>query len=132
MIEKAAWILLKNGRILTTRSHGKDAYYLPGGKLEPGETPHQALIREIHEELGAELDPQTITHAFTIQAPAHDAPAGTEVRMACYTAHHHGALAPHGEIAEIAWLAYPERHQASPATQAVMKHLTSGSHWHLS
>ena len=28
---------------------------LPGGKLEPGETPEAAVVREIHEELGVDL-----------------------------------------------------------------------------
>ncbi|MFI9597344.1 hypothetical protein [Nonomuraea sp. NPDC052265] len=37
-IDKIAWIHLDNGKILSTRSRGKNAYYIPGGKREPGET----------------------------------------------------------------------------------------------
>ena len=37
-IDKIAWIRLEDGKILSTRSRGKDVYYIPGGKREPGET----------------------------------------------------------------------------------------------
>lgn len=54
-IDKIAWIRLESGKILSTRSHGKDVYYIPGGKREPGETDIQTLIREIHEELAVAI-----------------------------------------------------------------------------
>ena len=50
-IDKLAWIYIRDRRILSTRSKGKNAWYIPGGKKEQGETDKQALVREIKEEL---------------------------------------------------------------------------------
>jgi 8-oxo-dGTP diphosphatase len=56
-VDVAVGVLLDNsGRfLLTSRPTGKvyaGYWEFPGGKLEPGETVHQALKRELHEELG--------------------------------------------------------------------------------
>ena len=65
LIDKIAWIRLADGKILSTRSRGKDVYYLPGGKREPGETDVQTLVREIREELDVTIAPASASHVGT-------------------------------------------------------------------
>jgi 8-oxo-dGTP diphosphatase len=53
-----AAIIVRDKKILATqRGYGDYAGYweFPGGKTEVGETPQQALLREIHEELDADI-----------------------------------------------------------------------------
>ncbi|HUK16840.1 MAG TPA: (deoxy)nucleoside triphosphate pyrophosphohydrolase [Bryobacteraceae bacterium] len=56
MIQVVAAILEREGRILICRRRPEQSHSLqwefPGGKVEAGETPEQALARELQEELG--------------------------------------------------------------------------------
>jgi len=56
MLEVVAAILEREGRILICQRTARQSHALkwefPGGKVEPGETPAQALARELEEELG--------------------------------------------------------------------------------
>ena len=57
-IQVVAAIIRDQDRIFTTqRGYGpyKDGWEFPGGKIEPDETPEQALAREIREELDTEI-----------------------------------------------------------------------------
>ena len=119
IIDKLAWIEIKDGRILSTRSKGKDVYYLPGGKRETGESDEDALVREIQEELSVALLPTTLKYLETFRAPAHGQPPGTEVKMACYTAQHRGTIRAASEIAEVVWLTYADYNTIAPADQLI-------------
>lgn len=58
MIAVVGGVIRREGRILLSRRiRGADAgkWEFPGGKLERGETPEQALTRELREELGIEV-----------------------------------------------------------------------------
>ena len=58
LIRVVAAIIHKDGKIFATqRGYGayKDYWEFPGGKIEAGETPEQALIREIQEELATTI-----------------------------------------------------------------------------
>ncbi|QQV78684.1 (deoxy)nucleoside triphosphate pyrophosphohydrolase [Sphingomonas aliaeris] len=63
----AAALIDDAGRVLVQqRPPGKQMaglWEFPGGKLEPGETPEAALVRELDEELGIVVDPAALRPA---------------------------------------------------------------------
>src|SRR5258706_12189211 len=67
----AGLLVIQDRKLLLAFSKNKKCFYLPGGKIDEGETATSALCREIVEELNINLnvkEPQYYTH---ISAPAY-------------------------------------------------------------
>lgn len=122
-IDKMAWIEIKNRKILSTRTKGKDTFYFPGGKRDTNETDEQALIREIKEELTVDLLPQTIRFFGKFEAQAHGFPTGINVLMTCYSSDYVGNISTSSEIEEIDWLIYADRERTSNVDKIIFEFL---------
>ncbi len=123
-IDKIAFIYVKDGKILSTLSKGKDTYYIPGGKREENETDEETLIRECKEELTIEINKNTIKYYGTFQAQAHGKAEGIIVKMTCYMADFNGNLQANSEIQEIRWLDYSNLNvKISPVDKLIFKDL---------
>jgi ADP-ribose pyrophosphatase YjhB (NUDIX family) len=120
VIDKIAWLHIKNNKLLTARSHGKALFYIPGGKRELGETDQQALMREIKEEVSVDIIPESIKYAENFSAQADGKSDGVTVKLTCYYAVHQGELTPDSEIAELRFLTGIDKAHCSLATLAVI------------
>lgn len=95
----------REGRLLTVRKHGTTRFMLPGGKLEPGETPAQAAVREVSEEVGVDIDPAALVPLGRWRSPAANEP-DTDIDSTVFTVDlHEPAPRVAHEIDELRWLA---------------------------
>lgn len=99
----ASVCLLRGGALLTVRKRGTTRFMLPGGKLEPGETPLECAVREAAEEIGLVLDPTALVEIGDWTAAAANEP-GALVRSTVFRAPE-GQPDPRvsGEIEELRW-----------------------------
>jgi 8-oxo-dGTP diphosphatase len=122
-VEKIGWVLMRDGRLLVARNHGRSRFYLPGGRRETGETHAETLVREAMEELSVTIDPSTMQHVVTVTAQR-DGGTGL-VTMACYTAEHRGPLTATNEIAELAWITSADTDRVTAAEHGLIEHLVA-------
>ncbi len=123
VIDKVAFLYLQDGKILSTRSKGKDKYYIPGGKREAGESDIETLVREVKEELSVDIIESSAKLYGVFEAQAHGKAEGVIVKMTCYTAEFAGELKADSEIAEIVWLTTADMEAVSPVDKLIFADL---------
>lgn len=97
----------EQGRILVVRKEGTRRFMLPGGKIESGEAPDQAAVREAREELGVALDRHRLVRLGEWTAPAANE-SGRTVHGHIYEHPFVPGVRACNEIAEEQWLSVTE------------------------
>lgn len=119
----AAVAVVRDRRVLMVTARGRDVLYMPGGKIDRGETPAEAAVRECREEVATELDPGSVRELFTVVTQAHGEPDGRLVRMVVFSGEPLGDPTPSGEIDSIEWVGTGAADRCPPAGREVLERL---------
>ena len=106
MLQVVGTIFLNENKILLDKPNNKPTHQMVGGKVEEGETPLQAAIRECHEELGeyAEFDETKFTPIMDFDEIATSDPSiKIHFHVFQYEGELKGKLETSDEIASFLW-----------------------------
>jgi len=120
-IEIAVALLSRaDGLTLLVRKRGTTTFIQPGGKIEPGEIPADALCRELEEELGLRVSTEELIFAGSYPGPAVNEPGRTVVAHAFHITVDVAVTAA-AEIEELRWIdpANPGEIVLAPLTRDV-------------
>lgn len=99
----AALLIGSDGQTLLVRKRGTQAFMQPGGKIDVGEQPAEALARELHEELNLRIEPGAAVYLGKFSAPAVNEP-GFTVEAELFQVQIDVAVNPAAEIEEVRWI----------------------------
>ena len=99
----AAVLLNARRQMLVVRKRGTTQFMQPGGKIDPGETPEQALHRELAEEIGLTLPENAARYEGIFREEAANE-TGAEVVAHAFVAQLNIDVTPQAEIEEVRWL----------------------------
>ena len=96
----AAVALVRDGCVLTVRKRGTERFMLVGGKLEPGESAHDAALRETYEEVGIEITSARLLGEFFSEAANEP---GHTLHSTVFWVESDAEPVASAEIAEVRW-----------------------------
>ena len=119
----AAVALIRDRRVLMVTARGRDVWFMPGGKIDPGETEAAAAAREAEEEVAVRLDPAALEALFTVRVQAHGEPDGRLVRMIVFGAETTAEPAASAEVSAVHWATSLDEDNCPPAGVEVLRRL---------
>jgi len=97
----AGLLIIQNRKLLLAYSRNKKCFYLPGGKIDKGETAASALCREIAEEMNVAIDEHELKYHTHITAPAYGEETGIIMEQDCFFLHRSITPRASAEIGEL-------------------------------
>lgn len=126
ILTTAGLVVVKDRKLLLAYSKNRQAFYLPGGKTDEGETTAAALLREIREELNITLDPARIRFYTHIEAPAFGEQPGILMKQDCFMAELQEQPSPAAEIGALRYFdthSYRKEPQQVPGVVILLRQL---------
>lgn len=124
-IRVAALALIRQRRLLMVTARGRDVIYLPGGKIDPGETAAAAAVREAHEEVNVRVTAGSLHPLFTVTVQAHGEPEGRLVEMQVFAGETPDAPLPSNEVDAVHWVTTVDSVRCPPAGAETLRRLAA-------
>ena len=126
LLHCAGLIYIENKKLLLAYSSKKQCFYLPGGKIDAGESAAAALCREVFEEMNVQISEGQLQFYTHITAPAYGEIAGTVMEQDCFLLHKTISPTASAEVARLQYFSVVdynnETHQA-PGAVLVLQQL---------
>jgi len=122
----AGLIYIENKKLLLAYSSKKECFYLPGGKIDAGESAVQALCREVLEEMNVCISENDVEFYTHIIAPAYGEKEGTVMEQDCFLLHKTIAPTASAEVARLQYFSladYANEINQAPGAMMVLQHL---------
>ena len=122
----AGLLVINNRKLLLAYSRNKQCFYLPGGKIDLGETAVKALSREIAEEMNLAIEESELKYFTHITARAYGEENGIIMEQDCFLLDRNITPQASAEIGELKYFSLGEyllEHNRAPGAVMILEQL---------